>query len=56
MAGQISIILDASTTRFWLNSLTGKTINALDINGISAAAGIDVVVRTVHIGSLTLPV
>ena len=33
---------------------TGKAINALDINSIGAAAGIDVVVRTVCIGKLNV--
>ena len=33
---------------------TGKAINALDINSIGAAAGIDVVVRAVRIGKLNV--
>ena len=55
MAGQIlGIILGRQHHALLAELLTGKTINALDINGISAAAGIDVVVRTVRIGKLNV--
>ena len=51
MAGQILGIIIGRQHHALLAELpTGKAINALDINSIGAAAGIDVVVRPVRIG------
>ena len=53
MAGQILGIIIGRQHHALLAELpTGKAINALDIDGIGAAAGIDVVVRTVRIRKL----
>ena len=55
MAGQILGIILGSQHHALLAELpTGKAINALDINSIGAAAGIDVVVRPVRIGKLNV--
>ena len=53
VAGQILGIIIGRQHHALLAELpTGKAINALDIDGIGAAAGIDVVVRTVRIRKL----
>ena len=55
MAGQIlGIILGRQHHALLAELPTGKAINALDIDGIGAASGIDVVVRTVRIGKLNV--
>ena len=55
MAGQIlGIILGRQHHALLAELPTGNAINALDINSIGAAAGIDVVVRPVCIGKLNV--
>ena len=55
MAGQIlGIILGRQHHTLLAELPTGKAINALDINSIGAAAGIDVVVRAVCIGEFNV--
>ena len=55
VAGQIlGIILGRQHHALLAELPTGKAINALDINSIGAAAGIDVVVRAVRIGKLNV--
>ena len=55
VAGQIlGIILGRQHHALLVELPTGKAINALDINSIGAAAGIDVVVRAVCIGKLNV--
>ena len=55
VTGQILGIILGSQHHTLLAELpTGKAIDALDINSIGAAAGIDVVVRPVRIGKLNV--
>ena len=55
VAGQILGIIIGRQHHTLLAELpTGKAINALDINSIGAATGIDVVVRAVRIGKLNV--
>ncbi len=55
MTGQILGIIFGRQHHALLAELpTGKAINALDIHGIGAATGIDVVVRAVRIGKLNV--
>ena len=55
VAGQIlRIILGRQHHALLVELPTGKAINALQIDGIGAAASIDVVVRTVSIGKLNV--
>ena len=55
VTGQIlGIILGRQHHALLVELPTGKAINALHIDGIGAAAGIDVIVRTVSIGKLNV--
>lgn len=55
VAGQIlEIILGRQHHALLAELPTGKAINALDIHGIGATAGVDIVINAVRIGELNV--